>query len=158
MYQFIFQLTSFLDLKIFNVRNNRQNKFSKLYRKLRWLIPYNTTVVELLAFICSYKYLLVDQRCMFFAPNEQSLLLSEARTSGLENLVLSRQTGFSSASLHLLIRPMVLTEPAIPSARNKRPGFETISQQHAVHAQQRSYSGHAESFSNTPKSSKRKKG
>ena len=66
VYQFIFQLTSFLDLKSFSVRNNRQNKFSKLYRKLRWLLPYNTTVVELLAFICSYKYLLFLQRCMLF--------------------------------------------------------------------------------------------
>ena len=66
VYQFIFQLTSFLDLKSFSVRNNRQNKFSKLYRKLRWLLSYNTTVVELLAFICSYKYLLFLQRCMLF--------------------------------------------------------------------------------------------
>ena len=33
------------------------------------------------------------------------------------NLVVSRQTGFPSASLHLLIKPMVSTEPAIPSAR-----------------------------------------
>ena len=39
-----------------------------------------------------------------------------------------------------------------------RPGFETISQQHATHAQQRSYSIHAESFSRTQKSSQRKKG
>ena len=39
-----------------------------------------------------------------------------------------------------------------------RPGFETVSSQHAAHAQQRSYSLHAESFSRTPKSGKQKKG
>ena len=39
-----------------------------------------------------------------------------------------------------------------------RPGFETVSSQHAARAQQRSYLFHAESFSTTPKSSKEKKG
>ena len=39
-----------------------------------------------------------------------------------------------------------------------RPGLETISQQHAAHTQQRSYWIHAQSFSSTPKSSKRRKG
>ena len=39
-----------------------------------------------------------------------------------------------------------------------RPGFETVSAQHAARAQQRSYLFHAESFSTTPKSSKEKKG
>ena len=69
------------------------------------------------------------------APCEQSLLLSfsllrrekealpesrqlfeapAARTSGLVNLVFSRQTGFSSASIRLVIKPMVIIEPAVP--------------------------------------------
>ena len=39
-----------------------------------------------------------------------------------------------------------------------RPGFETVSSQHAALAQQRSYLFHAESLSTTPKSSKEKKG
>ena len=39
-----------------------------------------------------------------------------------------------------------------------RPGFETVSSQHAARAQQRSYLFHAESLSTTPKSSKEKKG
>ena len=39
-----------------------------------------------------------------------------------------------------------------------RPGFETISQQHAAHAQQKSYSNHAGYFTSNPKSSKRKRG
>ena len=38
-----------------------------------------------------------------------------------------------------------------------RPGFETISLQHAAYAQQRSYSIHAEPFSSTPKLSQQKK-
>ena len=69
------------------------------------------------------------------SPCEQSLLLSfsflrrekealpesrqlfeavTARTSGLVNLVFSRQTGFSSANIHLVIKPMVIIEPAVP--------------------------------------------
>ena len=68
-------------------------------------------------------------------PCEQSLLLSfsllrrekealpesrqlfeaaAARTSRLVNLVFSRQTGFSSASIRLVIKPMVIIEPAVP--------------------------------------------
>ena len=37
-----------------------------------------------------------------------------ARTSGLVNLVFSRQTGFSSASVSLVTKPMVIIEPAVP--------------------------------------------
>ena len=37
-----------------------------------------------------------------------------ARTSGLVNLVFSRQTDFSSASIRLVIKPMVIIEPAVP--------------------------------------------
>ena len=36
-----------------------------------------------------------------------------ARTSGLVSLVFSRQTGFSSANIRLVINPMVLIEPAV---------------------------------------------
>jgi len=39
-----------------------------------------------------------------------------------------------------------------------KPGLETVSQQHAAHAQKRSHSIQAESFKSSPKSSKRKKG
>ena len=39
-----------------------------------------------------------------------------------------------------------------------RPGFENVSWQHALHAQQRSYLTNVESFVSAPKSSKRKKG
>ena len=51
---------------------------------------------------------------------------------------------------------MVITEPAVLKRRNIR--LEAVSWQHAAHAQQRSYSFQAKSFSSTPKSSKRKKG
>ena len=37
-----------------------------------------------------------------------------ARTSGLVNLVFSRQTGFSSTSVRLVTKPMVIIEPAVP--------------------------------------------
>ena len=74
------------------------------------------------------------------------------------NLVLSRQTGFSSLSLQLIDKTDGFNWARYTKLTAIRPGFETVSQQHAAHAQQRSYSGHAESFSNTPKSSKRKEG
>ena len=47
----------------------------------------------------------------------------------------------------------VITEPVEPSARPLGLGSKSISQQHAMHASQKSYSIHAESFSSTPKSS-----
>ena len=53
-----------------------------------------------------------------------------ARASGLVNLVFSRQTGFSSASVRLVTKPMVLIEPVVPWL-----GFETVSWQHAAHIQ-----------------------
>ena len=37
-----------------------------------------------------------------------------ARTSGQVNLVFSHQTGFSSASIRLVIKPMVISELAVP--------------------------------------------
>ena len=58
---------------------------------------------------------------------------------------------FSSAIIHELMWPMVITKAL-------RPAFETISSQQAARAQQKSYSIHAESFSSTPKTTKRKKG
>ena len=54
---------------------------------------------------------------------------------------------------------LVITEPVEPSTRPLGLGSKTISQQRAMHASQKSYSIHAESFSCTPKSSnKQKKG
>ena len=47
---------------------------------------------------------------------------------------------------------MVTTEPAVYTKhRAIRPGFESVSQQHAAHAQQRFYSIQAESFSSKQK-------
>ena len=47
----------------------------------------------------------------------------------------------------------VITEPVEPRAKPSGLGSKTISQQGAMHASQKSYSIHAESFSSTPKSS-----
>ena len=52
------------------------------------------------------------------------------------------------------VKPMVLTKPAVPSTQAINPGIETVTQQHAAHAQRRSNSILAESFLSTPKSSK----
>ena len=69
-------------------------------------------------------------------------------------LVFSRETGFSSESIRLL---MVITD-GHTKRRAIRPRFETVSQQHAAHAQERSHSIHADSFASTAKSNKRNKG
>ena len=67
-----------------------------------------------------------------------------ARTSGLVNFVFSCQTVFSSATIRLVIKPIVIIEPAVPKnqdgsertqIRHIRPGFETVSWQHEAHAQ-----------------------
>ena len=61
--------------------------------------------------------------CLFiYSGGEQEALpesrqlfeAAAARTSGLVNLVFSRQTGFYSASIRLVIKPMVIIEPAVP--------------------------------------------
>ena len=44
-----------------------------------------------------------------------------ARTSGLVNLVFSHQNGFFSASIRLVIKPMVIIEPTVPCNRYKPP-------------------------------------
>ena len=41
-----------------------------------------------------------------------------ARTFGLVNLAVSRQTSFSSASVNLVTKPMVIIEPAVPWRRD----------------------------------------
>ena len=76
----------------------------------------------------------------------QTFEVAAVLTSGLDNLVFSPRTGFSSASNRLLIKPMVTTEPTVGSARLL--GLGLIIYPSRVHA---------ESFPGTPKSSKRKK-
>ena len=52
------------------------------------------------------KEALIESRQLFEA--------TAARTCGLVNLVFSLQTGFSSASFRLVIKPMVIIEHAVP--------------------------------------------
>ena len=54
--------------------------------------------------------------CLFLSLPESRQLFdaAAARTSGLVNLVFSRQTGFSSASVRLVTKPMVIIKPAVP--------------------------------------------
>ena len=88
--------------------------------------------------------------------SRQTFEVPAAQTSGLVNLVFSRQTGLFEWEHPLIDEPMVIRR--CTKRRAIRPGFETISQQHAAHVQQRCYSILAESFSSTPWSSKWKKG
>ena len=84
------------------------------------------------------------------AKRRLSLNHTTAQTSGPVNLVVSLQTGFFECSIHLfefIDKPMVTTKTAVAKlAHGYRPGFKTISQRHAAHVQQRSFSIHAESF------------
>ena len=74
-------------------------------------------------------------------PAGQLFEAAAARTSKLVNLDFSRQTGFSSASVRLVTKPMVIIETT--GIKNQdgleiwhiRLGFETVSWQHAVHIQ-----------------------
>ena len=45
--------------------------------------------------------------------SRQAFEVTATRISGLVNLVFSRQTGFFNASIHLLIKLLVITEPAV---------------------------------------------
>ena len=82
--------------------------------------------------------------------SRQTFEVAAAQTSGPVNLVLSLQTGFFECSIHLfefIEKPMVTTKTAVAKlAHGYRPGFKIISQRHAAHVQQRSFSIHAESF------------
>ena len=70
--------------------------------------------------------------------------IAAAQTSGLANLVLSCQTGFFECE-----HPFIDNRARCRKHTAIRPGFETISKQHAARAQHRSYSIHTESFSST---------
>ena len=55
---------------------------------------------------------------MLFLNNaRQTLEVTEAQTSGLVNLALSRKTGFFECEHPLIDKPMAITEPAVASAR-----------------------------------------
>ena len=84
--------------------------------------------------------------------------VATAQTSGLLNLVLSWQMVFSKCEDPFIDKLFqVITEPVEPSARPLGLGSTTISQQRVMHASQKSYSIHAESFLSMPESSKQKK-
>ena len=64
-----------------------------------------------------------------YARNASIFEVAEARTSGQVNRVFSLQSAFSSASIRLLIKPMVITEPAVPNSGKRaaiRPGFAWV--------------------------------
>ena len=73
------------------------------------------------------------------APPEsrQAFEVAAAQTSGLVNLVSSRQTGFIKCEHPFIDKPMVIKKPAVASARLCGLGFTFISRQGAAHAQQR---------------------
>ena len=49
--------------------------------------------------------------------SRQTFEVAAAQTSGLVNLVFSRQTGFFGASFLFIVKALVITEPAVVSAR-----------------------------------------
>ena len=50
-------------------------------------------------------------------PLRKAYEVAAARTSGRVNFSFSRQTGFSRVCIHVFIKPMIVTEPAVPSTR-----------------------------------------
>ena len=54
---------------------------------------------------------------LFLNHAKQTFEFTEAQTSGLVNLALSRKTGFFECEHPLIDKPMALTEPAVASAR-----------------------------------------
>ena len=96
---------------------------------------------------------------MLFLNNaRQTLEVTEAQTSGLVNLALSRKTGFFECEHLLIDKPMAITEPAVASARLLGLGSKLHPRNMPRMLNKKSYSIHTESFSSTTKSSTRKKG
>ena len=58
-----------------------------------------------------------EERMLFLNHAKQTFEFTEAQTSGLVNLALSRKTGFFECEHPLIDNPMALTEPAVASAR-----------------------------------------
>ena len=58
-----------------------------------------------------------EERMLFLNHAKQTFEFTEAQTSGLVNLALSRKTGFFECEHPLIDKPMALTEPAVASAR-----------------------------------------
>ena len=86
----------------------------------------------------------------------KSLRAPHSKLSGLVNLVLSCQTGqFFKCEHPFINKMMIITEPAVASTWLLGLGWKLYC---SNMLQYRSYSIHAESFSSTPKLSKRKKG
>ena len=76
----------------------------------------------------SRSYLCLLDRGEATPETRQAFEVAEARTSGQFNRVFSVQSAFSRASIRLLIKPMVITDPAVPNSGKRaaiRPGFET---------------------------------
>ena len=80
------------------------------------------------------------------------------QTSGLVNLVFSRQTGFFKPEHPFIDKPIVITEPAVQSAWLLGMGSRLYPSNMQRVLNQRPYSIQAESISSAPKSRKRKKG
>ena len=58
-----------------------------------------------------------EERMLFLNHAKQTFEFTEAQTSGLVNLALSRKTVFFECEHPLIDKPMALTEPAVASAR-----------------------------------------
>ena len=50
-------------------------------------------------------------------PLRKAYEVAATRTTGRVNFSFSRQTAFSRACIHFFIKPMVVTEPTVPSTR-----------------------------------------
>ena len=87
---------------------------------------------------CEQSLVLISWENEALPESLQALKSLQSKGLWLFNLVFSRQSGFP-----FIDKPMIITEP---TCRTIRPGFETLSQQDAAHAQQRCYSFHAESL------------
>ena len=70
-----------------------------------------------------------EERMLFLNHAKQTFEFTEAQTSGLVNLALSRKTGFFECEHPLIDKPMALTDGPNRCSKCKaiRPGFETIS-------------------------------
>ena len=96
---------------------------------------------------------------MLFLNNaRQTLEVTEAQTSGLVNLALSRKTGFFECEHPLIDKPMAITEPAVASARLLGLGSKLHPRNMPRMLNKNLTRFHTESFSSTTKSSTRKKG
>ena len=101
-------------------KTKEENWCTKRHRKchLSFSFSENNALFLCLFFQAEHPFLFLREREKQSLPESRlTFKVTVAQTSGLVNLVFSRQTGFIECEYPLIDKPKVITDPAVPRAR-----------------------------------------